>query len=185
MRRAVIQQLGSLSTYRYGVETYDPDKLGLGPLMFQYTGAGNEDKFAGPLKVGLARPMEQSTAIASQYPWAMQWQDNTAGELDWIFLADLSTAAAARRINCYTFDRRTSLFTWRGFVTVTFPGTSEAKTMRALRMTYRKESTGTASASGTAVTGICSAFQTNRVCVGHRMGWAAAPGGASACSAWC
>src|SRR3972149_838216 len=70
MRRAVIQQLGSLPTYRYGVETYDPDKLGLGPLIFQYTGAGNEDKFAGPLKVGLARPMEQSTAIASQYPWA-------------------------------------------------------------------------------------------------------------------
>ena len=184
MRRAVIQQLGSLSTYRYGVETYDPDKLGLGPLIFQYTGATNEDKFAGPLKVGLARPMEQSTAIASQYPWAMQWQNNAAGELDWVFLADLATAAATRRINCYTFNRRTSVFTWKGFVTVTFPGTSEAKTMRAIRMTYRKESTGTVSASGTAVTGIGSAFQTNRVCVGNRMGWPTTPGDASTVPTW-
>src|SRR3990167_8578715 len=110
MRRAVIQQLGSLSTYRYGVEAYDATKLGLGPLMFQYTGAGNEDKFAGPLKVGLARPMEQSTAIASQYPWAMRGQNTAAGELDWIFLPAPAPPPPPRRINCYTFNRRTSVF---------------------------------------------------------------------------
>ena len=183
MRRAIKQSLGALTTYRLGVDSYDSAKLGLGPNIFQQNGGG-ELSYAGPMPVALARPMEQSTAIAAQFPWAMQWQNNTAGELDWIFLADLATAAATRRITAYTLNRRTGLFTWKGWVTVTFPGTSEAKTVRAMRMTYRKESTGTAAASGTAVTGNGSAWQTNRACVGNRIGWPSTPGDASTVSTW-
>jgi len=171
MRRAVHQSLGSLSTYRFGVDPYDSTKLGLGAQIFQYTGAGNEDKWAGPIPVSLARPMEQSIAIASSYPWAMQWQNNTAGEIDWIFLADIATAAATRRINAYVFNRRTGTFSWRGFVTVTFPGTSEAKIVRGLRMSYDLHTAGTVAVSGTAVTGTSTTWLADKACIGNRIGF--------------
>lgn len=170
MRRASSLKLGSLSSYRYGIDAYDSTKLGLGKLMVQVAGSG-EAGYAGPCPIGLARPMEQSTAIASQFPWAMQWQNNTAGEIDWIFLADLATAAATRRLNAYTFNRRTGVFTWKGFVTVTYPGTSEAKTVRAQRMTYHKHTAGTVSVSGTAVTGTSTTWLTDKACVGNRIGF--------------
>ncbi len=184
MKRAATLRFGALTSYRYGTDAYDSTKLGLGPLMVQKTGAGVEDKWAGPIPIGLARPMEQSTAIASQFPWAMQWQNNAAGEIDWIFLADLATAAATRRINAYTFNRRTGIFTWKGFVTVTFPGTSEAKTIRGFRMTYDQHTAGTASASGTAVTGTSTTWQTDKACVGNRIGWPTVAGDASTVPTW-
>ena len=167
--RAIIQQISSLSTYRYGVDSYDSTKLGLGRLIYQQTGSG-EAGFAGPVIKSVARPMEQTTTIASQFPWAMQWQNNTAGELDWVFLADLATAAATRRINAYIFNRRTAVWTWQGFVTVTFP-TATAYTIRGFRMTYDMEITGTVAVSGTAVTGTNTLFQTNTVAVGNRIGF--------------
>ena len=74
--RAVTQNIGSLTTYRYGVDSYDSTKLGLGPLMVQIAGSG-ANGYAGPAPIGLARPMEQTTAIASQFPWAMQWQNRS------------------------------------------------------------------------------------------------------------
>jgi hypothetical protein len=116
--------------------------------------------------------MEQSVAIASAYPWAMQWQNDTDGEIDWIFLGDIATASAVRRINAYTYNRRNSTFTWKGFVTVNFP-TATAHTIRALKMTYDKEFTGTVSVSSTGVTGTGTLFSTNRVCVGNRIGFGA------------
>jgi len=177
MRRAVLQALGALDTYRYGVDTYDASKLGLGTLIYQRTGAANEDKFAGPAAIGLARPMEQTTAIASQFPWAMQWQNDTDGELDWVFLADLSAVAATRRINAYTYNRRLSAWAWKGFVTVTFPvGTNI--TVRGFRMTYDKitdssngSPSGSASVSGTAITFNGVTPKTDGACVGNRIGF--------------
>lgn len=171
MRRASILKLGSLPKYEYGQETYDPTKLGLGGLMIQNNGGTNETNYAGPIPVALARPMEQSTAIASAFPWAMRWQNNVAGEIDWIFLADNTTAAATRRINAYTFNRRTSLFTWKGFVTVTYPNGATAVTIRGQRMTYDLYNTGTVAVAGTAVTGTGTAWLTNKACVGNRIGF--------------
>lgn len=167
--RAVTQNLGSLSTYRYSIDSYDETKLGLGPLMVQIAGSG-EAGYAGPHPIGLARPMEQSTAIASQFPWAMRWQNNAAGEIDWIFLADLATAAATRRINAYTFNRRTGEFAWQGFVTVTYPHAT-AVTIRAQRMTYDLHTAGTVAVSGTGVTGTSTTWQTDKACVGNRIGF--------------
>lgn len=164
-------RLGNLDSYRYGVESYDSTKLGLGTMIYQRSGSG-ENAFAGPAAIGLARPMEQSVAIASAYPWAMQWQNDTTAEIDWVFLADISTASAVRRINAYTYNRRTSLFTWKGFVTLNFP-TATNHTIRALRMTYDTEFTGTVSVSSTGVTGTGTLFSTNRVCVGNRIGFGA------------
>lgn len=166
MRRAVRQTFGSLSSYKLGTDPYDADKVGLGPLMGQFTGAANEDKFVGPIPVALGRPMEASTSIPSIYPWAMQWSST----IDWIFLADNATAAATRRIVAYQFNRLTGVLTWAGFITLTYPAATN-HTIRALRMTYDVYTTGTVSVSGTAVTGSSSTWSADRLAVGSRIGF--------------
>lgn len=171
MRRGEIIKLGSVPSYRLGLETYDQNKLGLGNMMVQATGPGEDDKFAGPMPITLLRTMEASTAIPFSYPWAMRWSQSATSQWDWIFFADIATAAATRRIGMARLDRLTGNITYDGFITVTFPGTSEAKTIRALRMQYTKHTVGTASVSGTAVTGTSTLFSTDRVPVGCRIGF--------------
>ena len=158
---------GSLSTYVYP-GGYDSTKLGLGPLMTQKNGGG-EDSYTGPYPVALARPMEQSTQIPGIYPWAMQWSST----IDWVFLADNATAAATRRIILYTYSRTTNTFSWQGFITVGFPfaGTQGTYTITGMRMTYDTYSTGTVAVSGTAVTGTSTAWQTARFAAGARIGF--------------
>ncbi|TXG77096.1 hypothetical protein E6Q11_03385 [Candidatus Dojkabacteria bacterium] len=158
---------GTQATYVYP-GGYDSSKLGLGPLMIQSNGGG-EDSFVGPLPVGLARPFEQSTAIPGIYPWAMQWSSNT----DWVFLADNATAAATRRIVLYTYNRTTGAFAWQGFITVGFPfaGTQGTYTITGLRMTYDTYSTGTVAVSGTTVTGSGTDWANQRIAGGARIGF--------------
>lgn len=167
--RAQITRLGSQTSYRYTIDSYDSTKLGLGPMMTQFAGTG-ESGYAGPIPTTVARPAEQSTAVPSMFPWALRWQNNTAGEIDWVFFADGAAAAATRRINAYTFNRRTAVWTWQGFVTVTFP-TATNYTIRGFRMTYDLEATGTVAVSGTGVTGTGTQFSANKVCVGNRIGF--------------
>lgn len=167
--KAVTLRLGSQTTYRYSIDTYDSTKLGLGPLMTQFAGLG-EDAFAGPLPITVARPFEQNVVIPGIFPWAMQWQNNTAGEIDWVFLADAVTASTTRRISMYLFNRRTAVWTWQGCITATPPsGTNH--TVRGFVMTYDLETTGTVAVSGTAVTGTSTLFRTNKVCAGNRIGF--------------
>lgn len=169
--RAAKIDLGSLQSYKFDIDAYDPDKLGLGKLMIQKTGVAPADKFAGPFPVQVMRPMEASVAIPYAFPWAMQWSYNAASRKDWIFAADIATAAATRRIGMWEFDRITGVPTYRGFLTITFPGTSEAKTIRGLRMSYETYSTGTVAVAATAVTGTGTAWLANRCCVGNRIGF--------------
>ena len=167
---AAIKAAGSLASYRLGVEAYDQDKLGLGPLMVQQSGSGDAN-FAGPVPIGVIRPMEASTAIPLNFPWAIQWQNTSAAQIDWIFMADVATAAATRRLGFATFNRLTGVFSYAGFVTVTFPGTSELKTIRWLRGSYTRLTAGTVAVSGTAVTGTSTLYQTNGACAGNRIGF--------------
>lgn len=139
--------------------------------MTQQTGVGATDKWAGPLPVMVQRPMEASTAIAYSFPWAMQWSNSATSQKDWVFQAEITTAAASRRLGMWETDRLTGVQTYLGYLTVTFPGTSEAKTIRGLRMSYETYSTGTVAVSGTAVTGTSTAWLTNRCCVGNRIGF--------------
>lgn len=169
MLRGVTQALGSLLTYRIGIDAYDSTKLGLGPMMMQQAGSG-ESAWAGPCTTAVARPNEQSTAIPSVFPWAVQWQANSAGELDWIFFADNAAAAATRRISMYTFNRRTAVLNWQGFVTLTYP-TATNHTIRGLRMTYDTYAVGTVAVTGTAVTGTGSLWTTSRIPAGCRIGF--------------
>jgi hypothetical protein len=161
---AAIQALGSLPSYRLGVESYDADKLGLGPLMIQ------QANYAGPIPLTLGRPSEASTAITCSYPYSFQWSNSTTNSKDYLFLAEISAAAATRRLVAYEFNRLTAELTWKGFVTITFPSATSF-TIRSFRMSYEKHTTGTVAVSGTAVTGTSTTWQTDRACVGNRIGF--------------
>jgi hypothetical protein len=96
-------------------------------------------------------------------------------ERDWVFLADNATAAATRRITLFEFDRLTSNFSWRGFVTLTYP-TATNHTIQGLKIAYKtyttgtvavassnNYSTGTVTVAATAVTGSGTTFTSGMV----------------------
>lgn len=146
--------------------SYDPAKTNLGVLIQQRTGATALDKYAGPMPLGLARPMEASTAIAGAYPHVIPWDSDN----DWVFLVDNGTAAATRRVIMYNYQKSTSTFTWNGFITLTFP-TATNHTVRGFRMNRELYTTGTASVSGTAVTGSGTGWNSSNIPVGCRIGF--------------
>ena len=147
-------------------EDYDSTKTMLGQLIQQRTGVNPEDNFAGPMPIGVARPMESSTAIASAYPHVIQWDET----YDYVFLIENGTAAATRRVIMYTFNKLTSQFNWTGFITLTFP-TATSHTVRGFRVIRELYTDGTASVSGTAVTGSGTTWQSSSLAVGTRIGF--------------
>jgi hypothetical protein len=170
MIRANLLNFGSLPSYRIGLETYDQDKLGLGELISQRTGPLQDDKFVGPTPISVLRPMEMSTPGAFSFPWAMQWSFSATSEIDWEFYADNSSAGATRKILMATNNRKTGVRTTSGFITLTFPGTTENKVIRTFRMKYKKAINGTVAVAGTAVTGTGTTFLA-KACVGNRIGF--------------
>lgn len=81
---------------------------------------------------------------------------------DWVFLADGASAAATRRLVMYEYNRVTSEFTWNGYVTLTFPTTTN-HTIRGFRMTYDLYTAGTVAVSGATVTGTGTSWVTDRL----------------------
>lgn len=146
--------------------SYDSTKTNLGVLIQQRSGVDLESNFAGPMPIGIGRPMEASTAIASAYPHVISWDDT----YDYIFLAENSTATATRRVVMYTFNKLTSEFSWNGFITLTFP-TATSHTVRGFRVVRNLYTTGSASVSGTSVTGSGTAWQASGLSVGTRIGF--------------
>lgn len=146
------------------IANYDQTKTNLGTLIKQYTGAGNEDKFAGPIKGAILRPTE--TSFSQYQPYGLKYSDT----IDWIFLPDQATAAATRRIALYLFNKETSVWTYNGFITLTYP-TATAHTVRGLYVTRDLYTTGTVAVSGTAVTGSGTTWNTDRLSVGCRIGF--------------
>ena len=148
-----------------GITTYDSSVTNLGTNIKQYSGATVADIFAGPAKIGMARPAEQSTAIASFYPHVITFSD----EIDWCFLAENSTAAATRRIIMYEYNKNTSEFNWKGFILLTYP-TVTNHTVRGFRVSRELYTTGTIGITGTTVVGNSTLWTTDRMSVGCRLG---------------
>lgn len=236
---------GNQGTVPYA--SYDSTKTVLGDLIKQYTGSLDTDKFAGPVKVAVARPNETSTAVPAVFPHVVRraaksgyystgtvavsgtavtgtttawlstgvpvgarigfgttnpasvttWYtitavnsdtsltlQSTAGtvnagasyvidktlNIDWVFLADNTAAAATRRTTLFTFNRDTSVFSWRGFVTHTFPAATN-HTIRGLRAVYKTYTTGTVAVSGATVTGTGTTWSADRIFIGCRIGF--------------
>jgi len=145
---------------------YSSTRTSIGTLMKQQTGTADTDKWIGPFPVGISRPMEASTQIPGIMPHVIRWST----DIDWIFLADNATATTSRRIVYYTYNRSTNVLAWEGFITVTHPSGTNA-TIRGFRMVYDTYTTGTVSVTGTSVTGSGSAWSTNRIAIGSRIGF--------------
>lgn len=150
-----------------GITNYNSSVTNLGTNIKQYSGATIEDIFAGPAKIGMARPMEQSTAIPGIYPHIVTFSDS----IDWVFLVDNATAAATRRVVMYEYNKNTSEFNWKGFITLTYPAATVGHTVKGFRVVRELYTTGTVSATGTAVTGSGSTWSTDRMSVGCRIGF--------------
>lgn len=165
MAKRAIEHMFTGATGLYSAG-YDSSETMLGQWIQQRTGALETDKFAGPLPMSVARPMEASTAIPVFYPHAI----NVGGGIYWVFLADNATAAATRRIVLYTFNTATGAWSWQGFITLTYPAATN-HTIRALRVVNYEYSTGTVAVSGTSVTGTSTAWSTARFAVGSRIGF--------------
>jgi len=149
------------------ISSYDSTKTLLGSLIQQRSGATSLDNFAGPMPIAVARPMEQSTTIASAFPSVIAW----SSDKHWVFLADNATAAATRRINFYEYTLSTSTFNWKGFITMNFVTNTGNKTIRGFRMVRTTHSSGTVAVSGTGVTGTSTQFTTDRIGAGARIGF--------------
>jgi len=160
--RVAVEHLASQAIT--GITTYNPNVWSSGSLIKRRTDLGTP--FIGPIVGAVARPIEQSGAIPANYPHVISWSPT----LDWSFWADGANAAATRRIQAYTFDKTTSTFGWLGFITLTFPSTGN-ETIQSMRISYEKYTTGTVAVSGTTVTGSGSAWVTDRMCVGCRIGF--------------
>lgn len=148
------------------LSAYDPAKTSIGTLMQQYTGPSPMEKYAGPFRVGIARPFEQSTSIPAVFPHVIRFSDT----IDWVFVADNAAAGVTRRVALYEFSRTTSVYNWKGFVTLTYP-TATNHTIRGLRVVRELYTTGTVQVSGTGVTGAGSTWTTSGMCVGSRIGF--------------
>lgn len=162
MKSASELVFGSLTTTPQ--TSYDHTKLNLGKWIRQYAGSG-EDAFVGPAKIGIARPWEQF-GVSVFIPHVIQWST----DIDWVFLASNASAATTRQIFAYEYNKSTSTFTYKGYVTLTYPTTGN-ETIRGFRMTYDKHTVGTVAVSGTAVTGSGTSWLTNKVSLGARIGF--------------
>ncbi len=122
------------------ISSYDSTKTNLGTLMIQKSGINPEDNYAGPLPVTVARPAEESTAVAMMYPHIIQFSST----IDWVFLTEnLASATAARRIFLYEYNKVSSTYNWKGFITATLPSAANANTTRGFRALRYLHTTGT------------------------------------------
>ncbi len=168
MSRLSIEQLVTTpSTLNYLNESaYDYTKWNLGKGLIYNAGASAVDKYVAP-DFQVIRPMEESTAFAVVQISAY----NLSSTICYVFGVENSTGATAtRRVHLWELNRKTGARSWKGFITMTL-ATATAHTVRDFKIDVKNESTGTVSVSGTAVTGVGTLFNTNKVAIGARIGF--------------
>lgn len=166
--KVAVEQIfnGSLAQQAIGA-AYDPDKINRGRHTGQFNlGAGPLDKFLGPAPLGVANFGESPLAIPSAFVHPVKISD----DLFWIFGSDVATAAATRRVQLWTWVPSTSTYTLIGAIICTFPAATN-HTVRGLRAVLENYTTGTVGVLGTAVTGSGTAWNTDRLSVGSRIGF--------------
>lgn len=168
MARIAKEQLVTTpSTLNYLSESaYDYTKWNLGKGLIYNAGATPIDKYIAP-DFQAIRPMEESTPFAVTQIYA----HNHSTTIAYIFgVENLTTAVAARRVHLWELNIKTGARSWKGFITMTLL-TATAHTVRNFTMDVKEESTGTVGTTGTALTGSGTAFATNKVAIGARIGF--------------
>ena len=86
-------------------------------------------------------------------------------QIDWVFFAD-STAAVTttKKLQMYEYNRMTSIFAWKGYLTATLCAGATFVTIKDMHMTYDTFTVGTVAVSGANVTGTNTFWQTYRMC---------------------
>lgn len=163
MRLSLEQLVTTPTTLNYLADgAYDYTKWNLGKGIY-YDSANQAIR---PI-FNVIRPLEESTSFAAALVYSVRFSST----YDYIFGVENATGATnTRRIHMWTLNKKTNQKSWNGFITLTL-GSATAHTVRDFKIDRKIEITGTASASGTAVTGSGTAFLTNRVAVGARIGF--------------
>lgn len=157
---------GSLDQVAIG-GAYDPDKINRGKHTGQFNlGSGQVDKFIGPAPLGVANFGESALAIPSQFVHPVKIND----DLFWVFGSDAATAAATRRVQLWTWIPSTNTYTFQGAIICTFPTTGN-QTVRGIRVILENYIVGTVGVVGTTVTGSGTAWNTDQLSVGSRIGF--------------
>jgi hypothetical protein len=140
---------------------YDSTKVCIGTAMKYQSDGG-----VGPWPIQIARPSEGNVQVPIHFVTAVTWSNN----IDWIFGADAALAAATRRIVMFEYNRSTNTLSERGFITLTYPPTTN-HTIRGIAVGYDVYTKGSVAVTGTAVTGTGSTWTTDRLAVGSRIGF--------------
>jgi hypothetical protein len=148
------------------INSYDQTKWSLGSIIKQYTGSQSTDNFIGPMKIAQARPLEESGSAQLSFIDGFAW----SSRYDWIFGIQNTTVGTTRAIVAYLYDRVLSVYTWRGFVTITL-NTAATHTNSGFSVQYYTHTTGTVAVSGNVVTGTDTQFTSERIAVGARIGF--------------
>jgi hypothetical protein len=129
----------------YVITGYDSTKTSIGPSMIQKSGYNPEDNFIGPFPIPVARPAEESTAIASMFPHVI----TVSATIDWVFLVSsaATTNSAIKYVVLYEFNKVTFTYNWKGFITVTL-NTAVTHTTRGFRAMRYLHTTGTVEVAG-------------------------------------
>ena len=165
MSRLAVEANASGSIVRIS-GSYSSGSWSLGTLINQFQDtAGNTT--IGPNVIAVARTGEESTSILTmRYPHVITFSPT----IDWIFLTE-TTAATTARVFLYEYNKVTSKYNWKGFITATFPG-ALAMTPRGFRVArYLHTSGSSIQTSGSFVTGFGTQFVSERLATGSRIGF--------------
>lgn len=147
--------------------TYDPYKINLlGEHLSLYNlGTTDIDKFLGPKLTKVIR-FSDITAPTVSNIHVLEYGSN----LHYIFLGIAPAASAIRQFAVYTYNRLTEEVGGGGLTTVTLP-TTTSHTLRGIRPSLKFYTAGSVSVNGNIVTGVGTAWITDRMCVGSRIGF--------------
>lgn len=151
-----------------GIASYNSSVASIGTLMLQSSGVTAGDNYISTKSSNMVNIPE--TANTSYFvPHVYKWSDN----IYWIFVGTNAAAAVTRTIGLFEFNVSAQTTTWKGYITLSGTTLAGVKTIRGLRAFVYEHSTGTVSTAGssTTITGSSTAFQTERIAVGARIGF--------------
>lgn len=162
------------STNTTNFSAYDSAKTVTGSLINIYSGSTPEDNFIGPLKIGYT---DFNPIGANPFCFVSAIPSTSGSNIHDVYIGSVLAAGTTRLIVYYTYNKLTSEFSYKGFITLsTFPngaGNYSFRDMKALRYDYI---TGTVEVNGTGVTGSGTAWTTSRLSAGSRIGFGSTTG---------
>lgn len=149
------------------ISNYNSNSTTLGSLIKQSSGLNYSDNYITPKDSPILNLPEIAT---NQFmPHVYKWSSN----IYWIFTVTNASAAVTRTISLFEFNSTQGTISYKGFITLSGTVVAGAKTARSLRAFVYKHTTGMVSTSGTSTTisGSGTAFQSERIAVGARIGF--------------